>query len=226
MSHDDPATPVDELLAAAYSLDGPEASRSLYARWADTYDSSFIAASKYVYHDHVAGVFAENAQRTVAPTDRLVDIGCGTGVAGLALRHCGFVAIDGIDISPEMLQQASTKQHDGTAVYSNLIEADLTQPLAIATGTYAGAVSTGTFTHGHVGPAALAEVVRILRPGAIAAIGINAAHFSAFDFGPTLDELVGAGRISGLQLIDVPIYADAESGDPDQTGHVAVFTVT
>jgi len=157
---------------------------------------------------------------------RWLDIGCGTGVAGLALRHCGFVAIDGIDISPEMLQQASTKQHDGTAVYSNLIEADLTQPLAIATGTYAGAVSTGTFTHGHVGPAALAEVVRILRPGAIAAIGINAAHFSAFDFGPTLDQLVDAGRISGLQLIDVPIYADAESGDPDQTGHVAVFTVT
>ncbi|HZY08910.1 MAG TPA: hypothetical protein VFE69_14235, partial [Ilumatobacteraceae bacterium] len=60
MSHDD-AAPVDELLAAAYSLDGPEASRSLYARWADTYDSGFIAASKYVYHEHVADVFADHA---------------------------------------------------------------------------------------------------------------------------------------------------------------------
>ena len=224
MSHDD-AAPVDELLAAAYSLDGPEASRSLYARWADTYDSSFITASKYVYHEHVADVFAEHARHGVAPTDRLVDIGCGTGIAGVALRRHAFVEIDGIDISPEMLRQAEAKQYEGTAVYRNLIEADLTLPLAITSGTYAGAVSTGTFTHGHVGPAALAEVVRILRPGAIAAIGINAAHFSAFDFGPTLDELVGAGRISGLQLIDVPIYADAQLGDPDQTGHVAVFTV-
>jgi SAM-dependent methyltransferase len=156
MSHDD-AAPVDELLAAAYSLDGPEASRSLYARWADTYDSSFITASKYVYHEHVADVFAEHARHGVAPTDRLVDIGCGTGIAGVALRRHAFVEIDGIDISPEMLRQAEAKQYEGTAVYRNLIEADLTQPLAITSGTYAGAVSTGTFTHGHVGPAALAE---------------------------------------------------------------------
>jgi len=226
MSDDESPAPVDELLAAAYSLDGPDASRTLYARWAGTYESGFIAESKYVYHEHVAKVFAERASDRVAAIDPIVDVGCGTGLAGLALRRHGFVAVDGIDISPEMLEQAASKRHDGDAAYRNLIEADLTQPLTIATGTYAGAVSTGTFTHGHVGPAALDEVVRILRAGAIAAIGINAAHFSAFDFGPTLEQLVDQGRIDHLRVIQVPIYADVEPRDPDHTGLVAAFTIT
>jgi ubiquinone/menaquinone biosynthesis C-methylase UbiE len=225
MPSDDASPPVDELLAAAYALDGPDDSRSLYARWADTYDSTFIVASKYVYHEHVAKVFADHARDSIGPAERVVDVGCGTGIAGVALRRHGFVEIDGIDISPEMLDQAAAKRDAGDAVYRKLIEADLTQPLAIAADTYAGAVSTGTFTHGHVGPAALAEVVRILRPGALAAIGINAAHFSTFDFGTALDQLVEAGRISDLQLVDVPIYADAPQDDPDRTGHVAVFRV-
>ena len=103
--------------------------------------------------------------------------------------------------------------------------ASWTSPLP-SSGTYAGAVSTGTFTHGHVGPAALVEVVRILRTGAVAAIGINAAHFSAFDFGPTLEQLVDQGRIDHLRLIQVPIYADVEPRDPDHTGLVAAFTIT
>ena len=42
MTAERPEPSVDELLEAAYGLDGPEASRSLYARWAATYDSGFI----------------------------------------------------------------------------------------------------------------------------------------------------------------------------------------
>ena len=35
-----------------------------------------------------------------------------------------------------------------------IIEADLTEPIALADDRYAGIVSAGTFTHGHLGPAA------------------------------------------------------------------------
>jgi hypothetical protein len=106
-----------------------------------------------------------------------------------------------------------------------LIEVDLTQPLAIASNTYAGVVSVGTFTHGHVGPASLDEVLRIVRPGSMTVIGINAAHFASAGFGPAFDRLVADGRIAGLRLVDVPIYDGADMADPDQFAHVAVFTV-
>ena len=52
----DDAQSVDELLAAAYALDSPEANRALYARWADTYESGFVADSRYQYHEQVAAI--------------------------------------------------------------------------------------------------------------------------------------------------------------------------
>src|SRR5262245_46616713 len=137
---DDISKPAAELLAAAYALEGPEANRALYARWADTYENGFIADSRYVYHEQVAAIFAAQGLERVGPNDAVVDAGCASGLAGHALRRHGVVNIDGIDISPEMLQQAATKRHAGAAVYRQLIEADLTRPLSVATGTYAGAV--------------------------------------------------------------------------------------
>ncbi len=225
MSDEVPAESVDALLAAAYALDGPDANRALYARWAETYDNGFIVDSRYIYHDQVAEAFAGHALDRLGPDDVIVDIGCGTGLAGHSLRRFSDVSIDGIDISPEMLQQAARKQHGGAVVYRKLIEADLTSPLSIDTHTYAAAISVGTFTHGHVGPDAVTEVVRIVRPAGRVAIGINAAHYAAAHFGATLERLVHTGRITDLQLVDVPIYDAADMHDPDEIAHIAMFEV-
>ncbi len=225
MTTDDAVEPADDLLAAAYALDGPDANRALYARWAETYDSGFVVDSGYTYPSVVVDVFAANGLNAVGADEAVVDIGCGTGLAGQALRrHCDL-AIDGIDLSSEMLRQAASKEHDGSAIYRTLLEADLTQPLDIPDGAYGGGVSVGTFTHGHVGPEALTGILRIIRPGGRAAIGINAAHFVAAGFRATFDQLVMQGRITDLQLIDAAIYEGADMTNPDQFAHVAVFTV-
>jgi SAM-dependent methyltransferase len=226
------AEPVDELLAAAYALDGPEASRTLYARWAATYETNFVAASGYRYHEHVARIFAEHCRASVGPEEAVLDVGCGTGLAGQALRALDPVLVDGLDISPEMLGEAAAKRVSSEPVYRHLVEADLTRSLPIPDATYAGALSVGTFTHGHVGPEALHEVIRVMRPGARLAIGVNAAHFTSTGFAAILDALVTAGRITDLDYIDTPIYLAnpdvADLTDPtdlDQIGRVAVFTV-
>lgn len=226
MTPDEAAEPVDELLSAAYALDSPAANRTLYARWADTYDSGFVTDSGYEYHEQVAAVFAAHALDLTGRDGVVVDIGCGTGLAGQALRRRRHIPIDGIDISPEMLRQAATKRHDDTPVYRTLIEADLTEPLDIPDDTYAGAISAGTFTHGHVGPEALREIFRIVRPGGRAAIGINAAHFIAAGFAPVLGQLAHDGRIADLRLVDAAIYGGADMHDPDQFAHIAILTVS
>jgi SAM-dependent methyltransferase len=231
MTHDHTNPPsgdalVDDLLAAAYALDSPDANRALYARWASTYDTGFIVDSRYRYHEHVAAVFATHCTDQLGPDDVIIDIGCGTGLAGLALRQHRPVTIDGLDISPEMLEQAAAKRHADTPVYRHLIEADLTRPLVIADHAYAAGLSVGTFTHGHVGPDALHHLLPIIRLGGRAAIGINAAHFVTAVFAEALDQLVSDGTITDLHIVDVPIYDGADMHDHDHYAHVVTFTIT
>ena len=114
----------DVLLARAYAVATPEDSLALYKDWADTYDEHLEGGLNYLSPSAVAAVFAEFvADRSAA----VLDVGCGTGLTGLAAAGHGFQTVDGIDISPEMLREAGKKQ-----LYRRLIEADLTEPLKIA----------------------------------------------------------------------------------------------
>lgn len=225
-SHDEAS--VDELLEAAYAVDGPEANRALYADWADSYDRTFIERSGYVYHEQVAGLFAAGFTSGRGP---VLDVGCGTGVVGIALHELGIVEIDGVDISREMLEAARTKTVASSPVYRDLIEADLTGPIDLPSHAYAGIVSAGTFTHGHLGPDSLDELIRVARRGARCAIGINAAHFDEFGFRSRFDSWQADATISDLQLVDAQMYDrtgdDADDADDlDRIARVAVFTVT
>ena len=81
MSDERPVT-----LAEAYALQTPQDSRRLYARWAATYESEFVALNQYVIPDRVAAVFAE-VGRDVAGGVKgpVLDVGCGTGLVAVAL---------------------------------------------------------------------------------------------------------------------------------------------
>ena len=74
----------------------------------------------------------------------------------------------GIDISSEMLHQAKLKK-----CYSSLIEADVTSKIPLKDNSIGAVVSAGTFTHGHVGPDAFDELLRIVRPGGLFVLSIN-----------------------------------------------------
>ena len=87
-----------------------------------------------------------------------------------------------------MIEQARAK-----GVYQSFIKADLTKSLPIDGSTYEAAVSTGTFTHAHVGAAALDEIFRILKPGAICACAINSDVWVENGFGLKIRELMQAG---------------------------------
>ncbi len=205
--------PID--LDDAYSLDTPDDSRRLYAKWASSYDDEFIDAYGYVYDANVAAAFVEAGGKSP-----VLDVGCGTGAVGVALRALGVDTVDGIDISPEMLAVAEKK-----GAYRSLLVADLTEPLEIGDHTYGGIVSVGTFTHGHLSPEPLRELVRTAAPNAVCAIGINAEHFVEMGFDALFTELVNAGTITTPVNHQVPIYEDRDHDHGDDLATVAVFTV-
>ena len=210
-------------LDEAYAVETPDDSRRLYAKWADTYDSDFVEAKGYVYHENVVGVFRDAGG---GAGGAVLDVGCGTGIVGVALGDVGEDIVDGIDISPEMLRVAATKTTvHGRPAYRDLIEADLTRRTELGEDSYAGIISVGTFTHGHLGPDSLDELLRIAAPRAVCAIGINEHHFAELGFDAWFAARTHEGRISSPDLIDVAIYEAMEGEHAGTRGMVASFQV-
>lgn len=216
---DDPEIGLDD----AYSVETPDDSRRLYDRWASSYDRSFIEANGYVYHENVVGVFLDAGG---SAGGAVLDVGCGTGIVGVALGDIGEATVDGIDISSAMLAVAAEKRTVyGAPAYRNLIEADLTATVPIEDDTYAGIISTGTFTHGHLAPDALGELLRIAIPSAVCAIGINEHYFVEQGFERWFADRADAGHISCPDLVSVPIYEAMKGEHAGTRSTVAVFQV-
>ena len=199
-------------LDAAYALETPDDNRQLYGEWAETYDSSFAQHMDYQLPDHVAQVFAE-----LGGVGPVLDVGAGTGLLAVALRRRNDVVIDALDLSKDMLAVAGQKE-----IYRNLIEADLTKTLPIQSAHYNGVVSSGTFTHGHVGPDALDKLIAIASPGALFVLSVNAEHFEARGFAAKFIAL--ASKITDYQIRTVSIYgAHADAAHVQDKGHLVVF---
>ena len=183
-------------LDQAYSLETPDDSVRLYRDWAADYDDAFVAAEHYRLPEVVALAYA--GRGGVGP---VLDIGAGTGAVGAHLRRLDIAPVDGIDISPEMLDRARAKN-----IYQTLSVGDLTRGLDLTSAFYSGAVSAGTFTHGHLGPEVLDEVIRITSPGGLVCLSVHAAHFEMAGFAPRLEML--APRIRDLRVHETRIYGD------------------
>jgi ubiquinone/menaquinone biosynthesis C-methylase UbiE len=193
-------------LEDAYAVETPNDSVELYKDWADSYDQDFIAATGYVAFQRAAKFFMAQDGRPDGP---VLDVGCGTGAVGSVLRDGGVAVVDGIDISQEMLDQAGKKTtRTGEPVYSRLIQADLTGTIAIDDNYYAGVISAGTFTHGHLGPECLDEIWRVAAPGAVCSIGVNAAHFDSQGFADKFSADVQNGVISEPEINIIDTFTE------------------
>lgn len=199
----------------AYSVKTPDDNIRLYKDWAESYESEFTVPRGYVYPDRIAEIYASNATDTDGP---ILDVGAGTGLVGEALRKQTSEPVDGIDISDEMLAVSETK-----GVYRNLIQADLTATVDLEDDNYGAIVSAGTFTHGHVGPTAFHELLRVAKPGALFVIGINATVFDANGFGSALATFSADGKIIDLRFVHVQYYEKADDEHAGDTGLTACF---
>ena len=196
----------DEVLGLdeAYSVKTPDDNRRLYAKWAATYESSFVDAKQYRYPKAIAEVFND----VLPPVTRVLDIGTGTGLTGMYVtRLRPEVVIDGMDISPEMLAQAKLKtREDGSVVYRALYERDLTVAVPNENAPYEALFSSGTFTHGHLGPECLRNLLPLLAHNGWLVVGVNNEHFESKGFAGELESLVALGAIQTPEIFRIDVY--------------------
>jgi predicted TPR repeat methyltransferase len=190
------------LLQRAYALDGDATRiRDLYADWARSYDADTLGGMGYVAPAVVADVLAEALAGSPAV---VLDAGCGTGLVGLELSKRTQTEIDGLDLSPGMLEQAEKR-----GVYRRLSEADLTGRLDLPDDSYDGVVSVGVFTSGHVGPEAIDELARVARPGAPVVLTVHEKVWDADGYAAHLAEMHARGRARVRSVRDAP-YQEKE----------------
>ena len=181
-------------VSRARSLQTPDDAVELYRDWAAQYDHDVFEVMGFTGTHRVADLLAQYVSDRSAA---VVDLGCGTGVAGVRLAEHRFTTVDGVDISPEMLAVAHER-----GVYRRVIVADLNVPGSIDD-RYDASVSAGTFTSGHVGASALPAIVAVLQPGALVAWVVAQTMWSSFE--PTMRDL-------GFEMLHValePIRRDA-----------------
>ncbi|CAK9781794.1 methyltransferase domain-containing protein [Cutaneotrichosporon oleaginosum] len=150
-------------LTALYNLGGqgdPKTVEKIYEQWASSYDSDILG-------DEQGYVGPQTAVRAlvragVSPSAHILDAGCGTGLVGVHLAKAGYADVDGMDLSPAMLEQASK-----TGSYKALGTVDLTRDIPAPDAAYDGITCVGTLTHGHVGPRVLNEFVRVVKPNGV-----------------------------------------------------------
>ena len=187
----------------ARSLRTPDDAAQLYDSWAADYDHDVFEAMGFTGTARIADLLAAHAPDRDQP---VIDLGCGTGAAGVRLAHHGFGSIDGVDISPAMLDVAAQ-----LGVYRHLVTADLTQSLTIEH-RYGASVSAGTFTTGHVGADAIPALVTLLQPGAVVAWVIAEPLWASFE---------QAMEQQGLRVVHAALEPVRRNGPPESMMVVA-----
>ena len=132
-------------------------SRGLYNNMAENYEE-IVRGWGYNMPEVVAEKIMELIE---TPANmKVVDVGCGDGLVGEALHIRGFSDITGMDISPEMLKVAATKN-----IYGELHEVDLMTTLPAESGVFDILSCVGVTTY--LSPMVFNEWLRVVKQGGL-----------------------------------------------------------
>lgn len=133
-----------------------DAIEAYYDQWADTYDDTLKDWNYQAPKDAVDALSG-----CLKAGDRVLDVGCGTGLFGKTLSEKLDCRIEGVDISAASLKVAEEHGH-----YTRLQRHDLqVTPLPLDDGTFDAAACIGVMTYIEDAAALLADLCRIVRPG-------------------------------------------------------------
>ncbi len=130
----------------------------------------------------------------------------GTGLIGEWLGIMGYPQVEGLDLSEGMLAVAAAKNS-----YRALHHLALGGPLPFPDGAFAGIISVGVFTTGHVGAEALPELIRICKPGGAMVLTVKTTLWDG-GFRARIDELVAAGRVRIAEVTAPYVSMPGEAG--------------
>jgi len=213
------AAPPRNLVHEVYAADGdPEKLTRIYDEWASFYDEDL----KDNHGWRGPEVAVSHLARRATPSERILDVGAGTGWVGAHLATRGYRRTSALDMSPGMLARAARK-----GVYEATIQAELGKDLPIADDTFDHAVASGVFTFGHAPPDALRELTRVVRPGGTIVLTLPFSPSTPGSYVRETKDIIAALEGEGrclLAEVSAPVAILPES-EPDARHQVWVLEV-
>ena len=178
-----------------------------YDEWAQSYDDDLTSWSY-----QAPTVVAETVVTRHPTAGSVLDVGCGTGLVGRALRARGFAGrILGLDISQTSLDVA---QQSGA--YDSLEAADLQQRLAFEDDSVDAVVCVGVMTYLPEVEAAWREFARVARAGGIVVATQREDLWQARECQAVIDRLQDQGVWTPLEVTGpAPYLPEGYGGTPE-----------
>jgi predicted TPR repeat methyltransferase len=157
--------------------------------------------------------------------DHMLDLGCGTGLAGAAFRPL-VRRLAGVDLSPAMVAQARAKK-----LYDRLDIGELLQFLATEAshgGVFDLVIAADVFVYLFDLATVAATVGRVLRPDGLFAFTVEAHQGEGVELGPKLryrhgvEHVRGALAAAGLRLLELSRIATRTEAGEDVPGLLAL----
>lgn len=192
-----------------------------YSEWASSYDRDSLGLFGYAAPAAAAEALKRLLPDRVAP---ILDAGAGTGLVGAFLAERGFTELIGVDLSPEMLEQARRKGCYRALMCRDLADADLVPQRSLG-----AVVSVGTVTPKHVEEGSLLRGwASWVRPGGLVCLSVRTEFWDASaavedGVAPTCEALEAEGAWRLVEVTaDAPYTPHVEGSG---TFHVRTYRV-
>jgi predicted TPR repeat methyltransferase len=177
-----------------------------YDAWAEGYDDD-LASWSY----QAPAVVADSVMVRLPGAGSVLDVGCGTGLVGRALRARGFTGrLVGLDISAASLAIA-----ERAGAYDSLQPADLQQPLPAEDDSVDAVVCVGVMTYLPEVEAVWREFARVARPGGLVVVTQREDLWTERACQAVVDRLQDEGVWTELDVTGpAPYLPDGYGGTP------------
>ena len=178
-------------LDALYTKGAVTDTAGLYDDWAEKYEAD-LKAIGYAAAERCAAALAIADPGLSSP---VVDLGCGTGLSGEALKAVGFADIDGYDFSEGMLELARKKN-----CYRDVVNVDLSQSDAVLDKGYRHAALVGVLHHSHAPPEALSDTLALLPKDGCVVFTLNDETLRFPEYTDYIDKLISANQVEVVSM--------------------------